>query len=170
MAFEVTVVFATRIEDTIALLSAASSALAAAEQSVYVREMLEDFIQNPSSCVREHGKGLLFVYGGVFNHFSDTGWYDRHDYDPPLNEVAALKSLLADAYRRRAVLPHRRALLFANPEENDRTYVFEFRATHGADRDFYNIDDVDLTVRRTVIQMGWDRWGSGDFPGSEADD
>ena len=127
----------------------------------HVKWMCESIIEDPNRYVHGGNKGDMFVWSGVWNYYT----FDSEEH--------ALKTFLTYCWKPdmenkpdHVIFDFERALLLVNPEQTDKTTIYEFRLKEDAQKHQHNelwlnyvrassIQDKLITVREQTINLSW---------------
>lgn len=114
----------------------------------HVRWMCEAIIEDPNRYVHGGNKGDMFVWSGVWNYYNFE------------NEEAALKTFLLNIWRpalnheaNQIMFTFDKALLLVNPEQSERTYMYEFRLKENGDTYL-----PEVLVRTHETELNWNQY------------
>ena len=121
----------------------------AGDDARYTRTMCEQVAEDPNRYVHGGNKGDMFVWSGVWNYYS---------YEV---EEGALKTFLLNCWQPDLENPGNlddaimfdfdRALLLVNPEQSEKTYMYEFRLKENGEDKY--LPEVLVTTQQT--ELNW---------------
>ena len=118
----------------------------------HVRFMCEAIIEDPNRYVHGGNKGDMFVWSGVWNYYS---------YE---SEAEPLKKFLLNCWKPDLENPGNfddailfdfdKALLLVNPEQSEKTYMYEFGLKENGDNKYL----PEVVVRTHETDLNWNQY------------
>lgn len=119
------------------------------EEHMYTGYMCEAVAEDPNRYVHGGNKGDMFVWSGVWNYYG---------YE---NEGEGLKKFLLNCWRpeldgsqHTIMLDFDKALLLVNPEQSERTYMYEFRLKDDGEDKYL----PEVLVRTHETELNWNQY------------
>lgn len=142
---------ASNSEDGLKALSKAAKKTLTNTESRYVKLMCEQIIKDPNRYVHGGNKGDMFVWSGVWNYYS-------------LNEEEeSLKTFLLNCWSGalqnkplddQVMFDFDKALLLVNPEQSEKTYIYEFRLKENGEDNY--LPEVLMKTQET--ELNWNQF------------
>lgn len=114
----------------------------------YTHRLCEDVAVDPNRYVHGGNKGDMFVWSGVWNYYS----YEREEESLKTFLLNCWKPAL-DKAKHEIMFDFDKALLLVNPEQSERTYVYEFRLKENGDNYL-----PEVLVRTHETELNWNQF------------